>query len=111
MHSVKSLPIQPGDEAFARNRPLGTSGTAYSRHWHKGRPTPKAAILGRRCGLDALGLSSAPGPWLLPPKALTSFRRVSSYRTPHPPQHTHTHTFADSASLCSEARLPPSLTP
>lgn len=29
----------------------------------------------------------SPGPWLLPPKALASFRRVSSYRTP--PTHTH----------------------
>ena len=33
--SVTSLPILPGDRAFARNRPQGTSRAAFSCHWHK----------------------------------------------------------------------------
>lgn len=62
MRSVTSLPIFPGDGAFARNRPPGTSRAALSCCWHKGRPVPEAAILGRRCCLNPLGLPSLSPP-------------------------------------------------
>lgn len=56
--TVTSLPILPGD-----NRPQGTSRAAFSCHWHKRRPAPEAAVLGRRCCLGSLGLPSlSPAP-------------------------------------------------
>ena len=58
MRSVTSLPILSGDGAFARHRPPGTSRAALPCCWHKGRPVPEAAILGRRCCLNPLGLPS-----------------------------------------------------
>lgn len=44
--------------AFARNRSLGASRAALSSCWCKGQPVPEAAILGRRCCLNPLGLPS-----------------------------------------------------
>lgn len=82
---MTSLPILPGDGAFARNRPLRTSGAVLSCCWHKGQPAPEVAILGARCWLNPLGLPSPYprplAPW--PPKPFASPRRVS-WTGPHP---------------------------